>query len=252
MKTSNESFSSDDPSLIDNNLNSTEKLGDDLDPTPPRSFLRQMVEARQWSTRYICLSDQMEALQEQFASREVCEGNAEMTCAPETLSGMNFECLHNCWIVHGDSATPQGTYREIRSTPNNCPEGTSACLGSMNECAQAQTMPFGRTGLDDNGSIPINFPHPIQLHRGRSLCEVLNPMCMPLGSVWWWDKRVWEFNLLETAHRYSLERPIQPKVTRYRKRPGKANGIDAPECGPNLGGSGKKRPRKKSSTSNQI
>jgi len=221
-----------------------------LDQMPPRSFLRQMVEARQWSSRYICLSDQMEALQEQFASSELCEGNAEMSCAPETLSGMNFECLHNCWIVNADSSIPQGTYPEIRRTPNNCPEATSSGLGSMNECGET-SMPFGPTGLDDNGSIPISFPHPIHLHRGRSLCEVLNPMCIPLGSVWWWDKRVWEFNLMETAHRYSLQRPIQHKVTRYRKRPEKANGIDAPGDVANLG-SGKKRLRRKSSTSNQI
>lgn len=61
-------------------------------------------------------------------------------------------------------------------------------------------------------ALNMNFPHPIHLFNCRFISTILNPMCIKLGTIWWWDKHEWMRKLVGNAGHLALSQPKSRKT----------------------------------------
>ncbi|KAL7069308.1 hypothetical protein ACR3K2_02430 [Cryptosporidium serpentis] len=103
-------------------------------------------------------------------------------------------------------------FSQLQSMWYNCVSQNSNYSGELKKKASIL--------VDTNDSSPIyfNFPHPIQLQNSSLPYDVLDPRSVPVGSFVWWDRKIWEFNMVHIAKRLSIKKLKSGKEKKISSR----------------------------------
>ncbi|EEA07031.1 uncharacterized protein CMU_034170 [Cryptosporidium muris RN66] len=143
--------------------------------------------------------------------------NIEELVIETDASSLNFKDVSSRKLETSQTARDSGLNEDVdlsqlQSMWHNCTSQNSNYSGELKKKASIL--------VDTNDSSPIyfNFPHPIQLQNSSLPYDVLDPRSVPVGTFVWWDRKIWEFNMVHIAKRLSIKKLKTGKENKISSR----------------------------------